>query len=43
MQTTLTALFDNFELVTDAPKGVTRLRKMILDLAVRGLLVEQNR
>ena len=43
MQKTLTALFDNFEFVNKAPNGVARLSEMILDLAVRGLLVEQNR
>lgn len=38
----LKMLFDNFELLADAPNGVQKLREMILQLAVRGKLVSQN-
>jgi len=33
--------FDNFGTIADAPGGIARLRSLILDLAVRGKLVEQ--
>jgi type I restriction enzyme S subunit len=33
--------FDNFETIADAPDGISRLRDLILDLAVRGKLVQQ--
>jgi type I restriction enzyme S subunit len=33
--------FENFELLTDAPNTVARLREIILELAVRGKLVPQ--
>jgi type I restriction enzyme S subunit len=33
--------FDNFEIIANAPGGITRLRELILDLAVRGKLTEQ--
>ncbi len=35
-------LFDNFEVLADAPNGVQKLRELILQLAVRGKLVEQD-
>ncbi|BAB75322.1 restriction endonuclease subunit S [Anabaena sp. FACHB-709] len=34
--------FQNFELLTDAPNAVVKLRDLILQLAVRGKLVFQN-
>jgi len=34
--------FENFELLADAPTGVQKLRKLILQLAVRGKLVSQD-
>ena len=34
--------FKNFELLADAPNGVQKLRKLILQLAVRGKLVSQD-
>lgn len=34
--------FQNFELLTDAPNAVTKLREIVLQLAVRGKLVPQN-
>lgn len=34
--------FENFELLTDAPNAVTKLREIILQLAVHGKLVPQN-
>jgi type I restriction enzyme, S subunit len=34
--------FKNFELLADSPNGVRKLRKLILQLAVRGKLVPQN-
>ena len=36
------AFFDNFEIVANAPGGITRLRELILDLAIRGALVGQD-
>lgn len=35
-------LLKHFERISDAPDAVTRLRRFILDLAVRGKLVEQD-
>ena len=35
-------LLQHFDLITEAPDAVPRLRQFILDLAVRGKLVEQN-
>ena len=35
-------LFANYEQVSDAPDAVSRLRRFVLNLAVRGRLVEQN-
>ena len=35
-------LLAHFERVADAPKAIPRLRRLILDLAVRGKLVEQD-
>jgi restriction endonuclease S subunit len=35
-------LFDNFEIIANAPGGITRLRELILDLAVRGNLVQRS-
>lgn len=35
-------LIENMELVAGAPNGVDRLRELILDLAVRGCIVEQD-
>ena len=35
-------LFSHYENVTDAPDAIPRLRRFILDLAVRGKLVEQD-
>ena len=35
-------LLDHYERIADAPDAVHRLRRFILDLAVRGKLVEQN-
>lgn len=34
--------FENFELLTDAPNAVVKLRELILQLAVQGKLVRQN-
>lgn len=34
--------FENFELLSDAPNGIQKLRELILQLAVMGKLVEQN-
>lgn len=34
--------FDHFERLTDAPNAVTRLRELVLQLAVQGKLVEQD-
>ena len=35
-------LFEHFNEIAEAPDAVPRLRRFILDLAVRGKLVEQN-
>lgn len=35
-------LFDNFEVLAEAPNGIMKLREMILQLAVRGKLVAQD-
>jgi type I restriction enzyme, S subunit len=39
----LESFFTNFALFFDAPHGITNLRKLILELAVRGKLVAQDR
>jgi type I restriction enzyme S subunit len=36
-------LLQHFDRISDAPHAIPRLRRFILDLAVRGKLVEQNR
>ena len=38
----LSRLFEHFDLLLDAPNSVPKLRELILDLAVRGKLVEQD-
>jgi len=38
----LDTLFDNFEMLADAPSGVPKLREMILQMAVQGKLVPQD-
>ena len=38
----LEALFEQFELLADAPNGVQKLRELILQLAVQGKLVPQD-
>ncbi len=35
-------LLANFEVLAEAPNGIQRLRELVLELAVRGKLVEQN-
>jgi hypothetical protein len=35
-------LLKNFDRIIEAPGAVTRLRRFVLDLAVRGKLVEQD-
>lgn len=35
-------LLAHFDRISEAPDGIPRLRQFILDLAVRGKLVEQN-
>ena len=39
---TLETSYEHFELLADAPNAVPKLREMVLQLAVRGNLVEQN-
>ena len=34
--------FDNLDSFAETPEGVAKLRELILDLAVRGKLVEQD-
>lgn len=38
-----TQIVDYFDRISDAPGAIPRLRRFILDLAVRGKLVEQDR
>ena len=38
----LETFFENFDLLTDAPNAATKLRELVLQLAVRGKLVEQD-
>jgi type I restriction enzyme S subunit len=38
----LETFFENFDLLTDAPNAATKLRELVLQLAVRGKLVEHN-
>jgi len=38
----LPTFFDNLDSFAEAPEGVAKLRELILDLAVRGKLVEQD-
>lgn len=35
-------MLDHFDRISDAPDAIPRLRRFILDLAVRGKLVEQD-
>ena len=35
-------LLANFEILAEAPNGISRLRELVLELAMRGKLVEQN-
>src|SRR5438034_11131273 len=35
-------VFDHFDRISDAPDAIPRLRRFVLDLAVRGKLVEQD-
>ena len=35
-------LLDHFDRISDAPDAIPRLRRFILDLAVRGKLVDQD-
>ena len=35
-------LFDHFDRISEAPDAIPRLRRFILDLAVRGKLVEER-
>jgi type I restriction enzyme, S subunit len=37
------ALLDSFELAASAPGGIEKLRKLVLELAVRGKLVPQDK
>ena len=39
---TLDTFTDAFDILADAPGGIPRLRKLILQLAVQGRLVEQD-
>ena len=34
--------FDNFDLLADTPDAVAKIRELVLELAVRGRLVEQQ-
>ena len=36
------AFFENFETIANAPGGITRLRELVLDLAVRGKLSQRQ-
>lgn len=38
----LEIFFDNLEVLVEAPNGMQRLRELILQLAIRGKLVEQD-
>jgi hypothetical protein len=38
----LPTFFDNLDSFAEAPEGVAKLRELILDLAARGKLVEQD-
>jgi type I restriction enzyme S subunit len=38
----LKTFFNNFETIANAPGGIIRLRELILDLAVRGKLIDQR-
>jgi type I restriction enzyme S subunit len=38
----LETFFENFDLLTDAPNAATKLRELVLQLAVRGKLVERD-
>ncbi len=38
----LEAFFEKFELFADAPNAVAKMRELILDLAVRGMLIPQG-
>lgn len=42
MKNSTEGLLNHFEQISDAPDAVPRLRRLILDLAVRGKLVEQD-
>ena len=37
-----TQLLDHFDRISEAPDAIPRLRRFILDLAVRGKLIEQD-
>jgi type I restriction enzyme, S subunit len=39
---TASKLLDRFELITDAPETIPRLRRLIVDLAVRGRLIQKG-
>ncbi len=39
---TLATFYEQFELLADAPNAVQKLREMVLQLAVRGKLVERD-
>lgn len=39
----LETFFEKFELFADAPDAVVRMRELVLELAVRGKLVDQNK
>ncbi len=38
----LDTFFEKFELFADAPNAVAKMRELILDLAVRGMLIPQG-